>query len=126
LSTTASGTADLLFKEFSSANVTFSGGSWSVPDEWKSENAPIQTRQNVSNIVNKSGTSTATTDTPGGITVGATSLAPSGSDDFSEGSLASGRIRKTNLPEDDIGVVLANLSAETKDLNYSIEFELDF
>lgn len=126
LSTTAGVTVDVLFKSFSSSNVSFSGDSWSVPDEWQAENCPIQTRTNINNIVNRSGTSKSTTDTPGGTETGFATLSPTTGSDFSEGATSGGRTQKTNIPERDIAVILLKIGAASKDVNYLTAFELDF
>jgi hypothetical protein len=117
---------EVIMTAFSSENVTFGGGdSWSTPNAWGSLNSSVETRTDVSNIVDSGGSSTTTATDPGGFQIGFTTLIPTSGNQFQKGVSRSGQGAKRNLPEGDIGVVLVNVG-QTGDLGYGVTWEQDW
>jgi len=125
LSYSADDTVTVAIAAFPNSKVSFGGGdSWSTPPPLTPASSVIETRGDVSEIVNRSGTSTATTTEPGGFALSSATITPSG-EKFKEGATGTTSDQKRNLPRDDIAVALG-FSNSTGDVLYPNDWEEDW
>jgi len=113
---------------FDETNVTFGGGgSWSTPNFWTEENNVIQTRSDLSNIVDSTGTSVTSANNPGGFQLGfdiLTSLATSQKLEKGSSTVENQNVKKT-ISSRDILVIMGQTDT-TGDVGYSLVIEQDW
>ena len=116
----------LAMLSFGEDKVTFTGGdSWSTPEIWSRQNNSLEVRSDVDQIANQSGTLTTNPTDPGGFQLQFATLTPTSGKKFDKGSSEAGLGVKRNLPNGDIGVIVAK-TATTGDVGYATNFEQDW
>lgn len=121
--TAAEDEVEVIVKGFDETKVTFGGGdAWDTPDPLTSANTYLESRTDVTQIADQTGTLVANTTTPGGYEIFRTELSPTGQQ-FKEGTTAAPGIRAPRkIYDSDVAVVLLKspVTGETATLNYGV------
>lgn len=115
---------DVALLGFDKSNVSFSSGSWGVPNQWTSNSNALQTRTDINTIVDSGGNSVSAPTNPGGYSIMSATLAPL-SGEFQKGSIKDIGRQKTVVPARDIAVIAVNAN-KTGDLLYSTTFDQEW
>jgi len=115
----------IIAKAFQSPGVTFTGGdSWSTPDGVDDANSIIQTRTDIDQFFDQSGTLTSTTNSPGGYIIGRTAQGTGDKSHAPRGRTQPG-ILKRSLYDGDILLILGKATG-TGNVDYEVKFNERF
>lgn len=126
LSSTSDDTVQMCMLSFDETNVSFTGNdSWQTPEIWNRQNNALETRNDIDQIANDSGTLETNPSNPGGFQLQFSTLTPTSGKNFDKGASESKLGAKRNLPNGDIGVIVAKTNT-TGDVGYVVNFEQDW
>lgn|GEM_PF-2904747 len=125
LSYTSDATVTVAISAFPNAKVSFSGGdSWETPSPLTPTSSVIETRSDISTIVDRSGASASTATEPGAFALSSSTLTPTGKE-FKGGASSDTSNDKRNVPRDDIAVAMGK-AGTTGDVLYATDWEEDW
>jgi len=125
LSYSSDATVTVTVSALPASKVTFGGSdSWGTPPPLTPTNSVIETRNDVSTIVDRSGASVSDTTEPGAYALLSSTLTPAGKN-YKEGVSSDPADAKRNVPRDDIPVVMGKAGA-TGDVLYATDWEEDW
>lgn len=108
------------------SKVTFDDtDSWSTPPPLTPSSSVVETRSDVTGFPDQTGTVQSSTTTPGPFSLATSTLTPTDTQQFQKGTTSQTNIQKSNLPRDDIAVVIAKADA-TGDVTYGTSWEEDW